>query len=238
MDNSNRRNRALLSVAALIAATIGASVILQPAAHSEQPSLIRDQVLRHEQLVADCMKERGFEYAVTVPGDLLVEEARAAAEADGRDIRAAVEQASAARGTSPSPNELLVAGLEPRQQQAWGDALWGTDDTAGCMDSTLQAAARVDVEAGLRRAEAILAQAKSDPTVQSAERTYVACMTTQGYAVTSVDGIHEYVGRRAEVLSEEAGQKLTDTAYARHDACVRPYNQTFNATHLRLLGGR
>ncbi|MFE9206912.1 hypothetical protein [Micromonospora sp. NPDC007230] len=235
MELSNRRNRSLLLVAALIAATIGASVLFQPSAHGEEPSEVRDQVLRHQQLVAECMESRGFEYVATVPGDLIIEEARAAAEATGSDVKAAVEEAS--QNLPPDPNELHVATLEPGQQQAWGDALWGTDSLEGCYDSTLETASRVDLEAELDRAQSILDQVESDPSVQGAEAEYLTCMAAHGYSLNSVDSIHEYVGLRAEELDAEAGQELADQAYAHHDDCVRQYNATFNTVHLSLLGG-
>ncbi|WP_349879509.1 hypothetical protein ABIH81_06720 [Micromonospora sp. HUAS YX12] len=239
MNNVKRRNRALLTVAALIAATVGASIFLQPAAHGEKPSSLRDQVLRHEQLVADCMKSRGFDYSVGVPRDLIVEEARAAAEAKGGDVKAAVIEATeASRNHASDPNELIVAQLSPERQRAWGDALWGTDESSGCFDSTLQAAARVDLDAGLERAEAIFAQAKSDPSVQAAENDYLACMAAHRHQIRSIDSFYEYVGLQAEKLSTEAGQELSDAAYAHHADCSKPYNERFNDVHRKLLGGK
>ncbi len=236
MTITKRRSRRLLVVAVFVAAAATVPALLQPAAFSDESQSLRDKVLQQQKLVAECMKDRGFEYIATLPNDLVVEEARHAAQLAGRDAEAAVEEAS--RNLPPDPNEALISPLPLEQQKAWGDALWGTDETAGCSDSTFSSAFKVNMADEEDEAALILAQVRSSPSVQAAEKAYIGCMKEQGYAVTSVDGIYEHVGRQVENLDTQARREITEKAYARHDACMDPYDETFNAVHLELLKGR
>lgn len=168
---------------------------------------MRRQVLKHEQLIADCMHRNGFEYVVAVPVDLVVQEARRS----GKDLDTAIAE------RPEDPNDAVLAKLPEDRQMAWGDALYGTDSKRGCYDETYKTAWGKDMQDLSDKADQIAALVQSDPTVQKALQTYVECMRGKGFRVSSPDGVHE----------------LGDKAQQAHDECVKPYETAYDTAYLK-----
>lgn len=214
----------LLTAAAIPVAACGA-----PASGAD--SGLRDTVLRHERLIAECMKERGFEYVVGLPSSVLAEEARQQAKAEGGDAHAAVEKAQA---DAVNPNEATLAALSPEQQARWGDALWGDANRRGCYDHTYAAAWGVSPGDLTSQAEALLAKAKADPAVVAAAGEYVSCMAARGHTLDHPDNLETMIGRNAERLDEQAAEAYGTAVLADHEVCAGPYNKALAEAYERL----
>lgn len=160
---------------------------------------LRERTLAHEELIADCMAKGGFSYIAAVPADVLLEEARAAAEAADLDVKAAIE----AVDLPPNPNDSIVAELSPEEQEAYAEAYWGNETIDGCYDTTYEEAWGVSLEA-LLPSESTLAAVEqaieADPRVIAAQRAYIECMAKGGYNFDSVYDIVTYRARQTEAV--------------------------------------
>jgi hypothetical protein len=185
----------------------------------KDPDSLRPGVLRHEKLIAQCMHRHGFEYTVSVPPDVVIEEARR----KGRPIA----------DIPTNPNDAIVGALSPARQQAWGDALFGTETSNGCYYGTYRAAWGVDLGDAAADAEKHQARVKADRAVRSAEQEYVRCMSRRGYQVTTTEDIHAVVGREVERLGDSGAEAFVRAANTAHETCVRPYRTVFDQAYLR-----
>jgi hypothetical protein len=151
--------------------------------------------MEHERAIADCMAERGFEYIAALPADVLMEEARASAEAQGRDL----EEALTDLEIPEDPNETILASLPPDRAEAHADAYWGDGRRDGCYYATYEQAWGVDVrELGAAidaRLPAVEEQIASDSRVVAARAQFVECMRTKGYTFSSVEDVWSYPSR-------------------------------------------
>lgn len=218
-------------VAACLLAAAAIPAAACTAADRGTDTAFRDTVLRHEQLIADCMKERGFDYVVGVPKSVLAEEARRQAKAAGEDAQAAMEQTLA---DVTDPNERLVAALSPKRQAQWGDALWGDSTRIGCHDLTYEAAWGVSPGDLAAEGEAFLAKVEADPGVAAARGAYGHCMAAQGHTLDHPNELETMIGRNAEDLEEKAAEAYAAAVLDDHEACVGPYNQVLAETYDRL----
>ena len=232
MAVSSRTVKRTAVVAVVLAAfgTIAALTTSASGADKADPS--HAAVLKQEQLIAECMRGRGFDYVATMPKDVVMEDALRAAVREGRDVGEALRQAQARM--PEDPNKKLVGSLPPQRQQLWGDALWGNGTTVGCFSETFSSAWGVDLDQAVIEGEQTVARVKVDPAVVAAERVYAGCMTGHGYPVTTTDDIHGVVGRQAENLDATGAEDLSTRAYAAHNACFAPYREVFNRVHRRL----
>jgi hypothetical protein len=169
-------------------------------------AVLRGQVLGHERLIARCMTERGFEYEVALPADVLLEEARFVAEKAGRDVAAALEAVE----LPTNPNDAIVRSLSSEQQEVYADAYWGTSTTNGCYYLTYEEAWGVDIRTLNRVAEGKLVEAErriaGDPRIVGAKADFVDCMNRRGYGFTSTDQINQYeFDQQDEVVEEITG---------------------------------
>jgi hypothetical protein len=208
------------SVAVLVVAA--AVTFLATREGDDEKESLRPGVLRHEKLIAACMRRHGFEYTVSVPPDVVVEEARR----KGRPIA----------DVPTNPNDAIVGALSPARQQAWGDALFGTDTSAGCYYGTYRAAWGVDLGDAAADAEKHQARVKADPTVRSAEQTYVRCMSGRGYRVATTEDIHALVGRQVERLGNSGAEAFARAASTAHEGCVRPYRTAYDRAYVKHSG--
>lgn len=186
------------------------------------PDTLRPGVLRHEKLIAQCMHRHGFEYTVSVPPDVVIEEARR----KGRPIA----------DVPTNPNDAVVGALSPARQQAWGDALFGTENSTGCYYGTYRAAWGVDLGDAAAAGEKHQSRVKSDPAVRSAEQEYVRCMSGRGYRVTTTEDIHAVVGRQVERLGSSGAEAFARAANTAHESCVRPYRTAYDRVYRELSG--
>lgn len=226
--------RTVVKVSIVAAVAVGAVTLFahgSGAVSHPAPSL-RTTVLKHQKLIAECMHRRGFDYIASVPSDVAAEESGQSAAQHGRDARAAT--IAAARGAPADPNDALVGKLPPPQQQAWGDALFGTDDAPGCYDQTYKAAWGVDLAEVAARGEKLVTRVKADPAVQAAQHAYADCMAGHGYHVTTTDDVYQLVGQQSEHLDAEAAAALQDAANSAHTSCMAPYNTVYNTVYRRL----
>jgi hypothetical protein len=181
--------------------------VLALTACGAQEGPVRRQVLKHEELIADCMHRNGFEYVVAVPVDLAVQEARRS----GKDLDTAIAE------RPEDPNDEVLKKLSEERQNAWGDALYGTETTQGCYDATYKSAWGKDMEALSDKADQIVAKVQADPNVQQALKTYVECMRGNGFRVSSPESIYE----------------LGEKAQKSHDECVKPYDTAYDKAYLK-----
>ena len=169
---------------------------------------------------------------MSLPNDVVAEEAGRAAAQQGRDARAAIRDAQ--RQAPPDPNDVLVGKLPPDRQLAWGDALYGNDTSPGCYYETYKAAWGVDLGTAAARGEDHLARVKADPAVRAAERTYVDCMAARGYQVATAEDIFALIGRQRDALEATAAEEFARSATAAHDTCAGPYQKVFDTVYTRL----
>jgi hypothetical protein len=201
----------VVTIASLVACS-GCSADAEAPADEEAASTesLRKTVLHHEELIAACMRAEGFDYIAAVPFDVILEETRAEAEANGDDVAAALEAVE----TPEDPNDAIVRALTEDEQLAYADAYWGTDEVGGCYYSTYEEAWGVDIvelagdlDDKLTDAEDRIA---ADPRVIEAKEAYVACVRDGGYLVASVDDINAYRSKHeaATVEAIQAGGQV------------------------------
>ncbi len=186
-----------VAVAVLVAASVASA---RPATASD--SDIAQRALHHEELIAECMQAKGFEYVVVMPSDVLLEAEMVRAEAAGEDIADALARFP----VPPNPNDVIVAALSGDEARRYEVAYWGDDESEGCYASTVETAWGTipeDLPTEIEQAgEFADAQLAADPRVAAAERELVACMADAGYEVADYQGFLKlrttYVGELAE----------------------------------------
>ena len=239
----------------LILGGCGGSGDLQNSQNAELASAspMREKVLFHEELIAECMRAEGFEYIAVLPGDLLLEEARAEAERNGEDPIAAVDAVE----LPDDPNQDILAELSPEELAAYELAYWGPTDVDGCYYSTYEDAWGVDIvdliaetNDGLAEAEERIA---ADPRVIDAKSAFVSCVQADGYDVGSLQDIQSYAAKaELEVVREitESGASevlVTDPRWiefenemsdyeASYQACERAYLEVVQPIENEYLG--
>jgi hypothetical protein len=220
---------------AAAAATVTLHFVAAPS-QGDGPSALAGTALHHESLIASCMRGRGFDYAVAVPRDVAVEEARRAAVRQHRDPKAAVARAEAS--APPDPNEAVVGALPADRQQAWGDALYGNDTWQGCYYATYAQAWGEGLDRQAQQGEALAATVRADPTVRAAERTYLSCMAGRGYPVSGTDDVYRLTGEAGDRLDAAAADEYEKAANAAHISCLAPYQKAYDTAYRRLAGQR
>lgn len=227
---------AVLAVAGLVAACGGGG----PSALERELQQVEERLMAHEELIAECMRERGWEYIPTLPADAVIEREHALAEAAGRELPDVDDL-----DLPPDPNEGIIAELSDAEKEARADAYWGDLERGGtdpgCYASTYEAAwgfnpfdpeieqQVVDMEAATR----------ADPRVVEALARYVDCVAAEGYEVSGTDDLFAHYIAREEELSarrDEEGdsdalaaewdalQAEKYAAFEVHDRCIVPYN--------------
>lgn len=186
----------LLTTGLVTAGIVAATRSISEAVPEGSESAFRTTVLAHEVAIAECMADRGFEYVASIPADVLLEEARAAAEAEGRDLEEALEEVD----LPEDPNEAIIAALPADRAEAYADAYWGTDGSNGCYYSTYEQAWGVDIRSlGSDLDEhlpAVEAEIASDERVVAAKEAFLECMAREGYAFDRVEDVRSYEGRQ------------------------------------------
>lgn len=224
-----------LAVRIAAAGVLSAAVIATGACAAPEPepqNTFEQQALTHENLIAACMKDRGFDYRATLDAETVAEIARQDAVAKGEDGEAAYEQALAA--APPDVNEALVAALPEDQQVLWGDALYGTDTLQGCHDLTYAEAWGATPEELTRQMEEFNAEVAAEPDVVAAVGVYVECMAAAGYTVPHPDQIETVIGEQVAGLDEQESEVYGNAMYDAHQTCAGPYDEAFAAAYERL----
>jgi hypothetical protein len=209
------------------------------------------KVLAHEEAIATCMAERGFEYIPTIPADVVLQ-------------REAVMAAS--RGLPPpdpaevdipdDPNVAIISRLSEAAKEARAVAYWGTDDAPGCYGSTYEEVWGVDPwdPASAVRVEHMEAFIASDPRVKQAVEVYVRCMAAEGITVSSTGELYVRYVTAAEGLQakrgaaeatdgfdadQEALYEWWDRVHPIHERCIGPHyevEETVRGEYLREHG--
>jgi hypothetical protein len=231
------RTARMLAIIIAVAATVGLAVALLRTPDTARPDatqVMRDTSLAHERLIADCMRQQGFDYTAAVPADVAVEAARHAANAAGADVAAAVRDAQ--RQAGPDPNDAVLAAMTPQRQAAWGDALYGTATTPGCYYGTYKAAWGVDPLTLGTQGEQLTARVEADPAVRAALTTYLACMADRGFAVADAFDLPNVVERRGTGRTDAEVTRLRADAEAAQALCLPAYQRVYDDATRRLQG--
>lgn len=186
---------------------------------------MREVALKHERLIADCMKQRGFDYAVAIPRDVFIEEALRKATVEGEDVEKAIEEASRRTAQQIDPNDRILTAMSPAKAQGWDNALYGTDSATGCSDQTFTAAWGTDLDADVEEANRVIAEVERRPEILSAQQDYISCMKPRGYNVVTLEDALNQAWARAEGLDSSAAAVVVDSAKQSHDTCVAPTNR-------------
>lgn len=232
---SAHATRRALTIRVAAAGVLSAAALALGACAAEPATPDRtyaDSSFAHEQLIATCMSERGFEYVVAMPADATADIARQEAVIAGEDGESAYQQAVAA--APDDPNDALVAALPEDGQAVWVDALYGTDTTAGCYDLTYEEAWGTDYEQLTQEMADFNARVSAEPDVIAAVDVYADCMGAAGYAVPHPDGVEDNIAEQVAGLDAEAAQTYGDAMYAAHQTCVGPYEEAFSTAYDRL----
>lgn len=172
---------ALIAIVIAAAGIVGIAIMQSDTQAPAVASELRQRALEHERLIAECMRGRGFDYEVALPRDVLLEEARAAAEAAGDDPVAAVENLE----LPDDPNTAIAAALSPSDQRAYEASYWGDGEQPGCYHATYKAAWGADLlaweDALATSLDSIDAQIDADPEIQQARKELLACLDAAGY---------------------------------------------------------
>lgn len=209
------------NVAALAAATCLLAACEDPSAALEQElQEVEERLMAHEELIAECMGERGWEYIPALPADAVIEREHALAQADGRDPPDLDDL-----DLPEDPNEAIIAELTDAEKEARASAYWGDLDGGGtdpgCYASTYEQAwgfdpFDADVEQHVLDMEAAL---QADPRVVEALQDYVDCVAEEGYEVSGTDDLFaHYIAQEQELSARRGTEGDTDALQAEWDA--------------------
>ena len=205
------------------------------------------RLLEHEEAIAVCMREYGFEYVAVLPSDWIMERETQLDVARGGDGRVDPEQLD----IPANPNDAIVAGMSEEEVAAYEFAYWGDADLGGdipgCYQTTYQDVWGLDLLADLSTETAELEQLlASDERLTAAEDDYLECMRSDGFAVANFNDVHRLIDERFQQLKADAAQLGIDiedapgyeaydtfnrTAMARHDECAVPYYEVYDVVH-------
>lgn len=226
------RRALLLTLLCLLG--LGAGCSSEDAEQTALPSefeTFKETVLAHEDAIAECMQEQGFDYVADVPADFQLEEAAVRAEHEGDDPDAAVEEL----GSGDDPNEGILEGLSESELEAWYDAVWGQEEDPsdiGCFDSTYEAVWGVDPLDPDDDASEIVDEIVADSRVVEAEEDYIACMGDRGYDVADLQDIFRLIDRRGEAEDGDEPDPWKEEAYDNHDECRAAYDDVYDEVYL------
>lgn len=199
-----------------------------------------ERLMEHEDLIAECMRERGWEYIPALPADAVIEREHALADAAGREPPDPEDL-----DLPEDPNEAIIAELADAEKEARADAYWGDLDRGGtdpgCYSTTYEQAWGFDpfdpeIEQQALDMEAAL---QADSRVVQAVRQYVECVAEEGYEVSGTGDLFDhYIDREQELgarrdtegdsdaLQEEwdALQAEKYAAFEVHDGCIVAYD--------------
>jgi hypothetical protein len=189
-------------------------------------------VEKTQALIAQCMKDAGFEY---IPVDVkTVEDAQKRVRRDPGDTRVSYKQKygygattrfdNPVRDTGLGPNLKIWKSLPPTDQEAYARTLWGEDEnadfvwtldeedfsgTGGCTRKAVEQVFTPDqVKGNYVNPKDVLID--SDPRIVEARRKWAQCMKAEGYDYTDQDEIiSEYEDRLDELLAGDEPQDLT-----------------------------
>lgn len=202
---------------------------------------VEERLMEHEELIAECMGERGWEYIPALPSDAIIEREHALAEAAGREPADPEEL-----DLPDDPNEAIIAALSDPEKEARADAYWGDRDRGGtdpgCYASTYEHAWGFDpfdseVEEQVLDMEAAL---QADSRVVEAREEYVECVADEGYEVSGTGDLFEhYIAREEELSARRDTESDTDAlgedwdalqtekyaAFEAHDRCIVAYDE-------------
>lgn len=231
-----------LAAAALVGTALASCSSTPEAAEDEQLTDLRNTVLAHEELIAACMKQAGFDYVAVIPADVLMEEAHWLAEQNGEDPEAAV----GALNLPEDPNTKITDGLSPTELKAYEKAFWGTESDGsvsdgnndGCYYSTYEEAWGVDIVAMAPEfAESVQdanQRIEADPGVIQAKEDLLRCMTAKGYELDTFDDTQYYRVKSEEQMATEirdAGFKDISTdnpIFVRWESEMAAYDSAFS----------
>jgi hypothetical protein len=164
----------------------------------------RQRHLQVENLIADCMAEQGFDY-VPVPiedrrsgpfDEAYALDAADFAERYGYGVTTLTPQTSE---PVPDPNQQIMDGLPPEEQEEYRQALWGAADVVdpepadqGCQMRAASTVYGLDDPDGLAREmdrfedlfqalDELWQRIEDDPRLADTDRHWVQCMTAAGY---------------------------------------------------------
>lgn len=222
-------NRLVLVPAVVVIAAV--AILAGSASDADGSGMIdhrlRERVTTQERAVAACMQGRGFEYIAALPADVILEEARAAAEARGVDP----QKHLASVDLPQDPNESIRNDLGADDREAYADAFWGTDEQEGCQAVGFEQAfgtsqARLEAAAA-DRARVLDDLPRTNEKVQAAAAKHVACLRQAGWKVDSLEAVTQFAARQSEAVMDEilgadaepgAGVDADDPRYVAHAA--------------------
>jgi hypothetical protein len=160
------------------------------------------KVRAHEEAIAACMAERGFEYIPTIPADVVLQREAVMALSRGLPPPDPAEV-----DIPEDPNAAVTSRLSDEAKEARAVAYWGTDEAPGCYASTYEEVWGVDpwdpaLAAQVEDMESVIA---ADPRVREAVDVYVKCMGAAGITVSSTDEVYVRYVTAAEDLQEKRG---------------------------------
>lgn len=197
------RTSCLLAVTMLVSCT---SATTEPTAGSspvDEAAQLEQSVLHHEELIADCMRQRGFDYIAHVPADVRYEQAIAADLARGGDGDIDFDSVA----VDDDPNLEILNTLSGTERASYDQAFWGNDDGSdlGCYGSTYEAAwglSPVVSPSQVAEIDQVLQRIDSDARVVAARGEFVQCINRAGFAIESESDFDRVYD---EVLDEVKG---------------------------------
>lgn len=247
------RRRTYLLLAVLAALSLSSCASDPDSELEHELEHLEETVMRHEQLIAECMRGRGWEYVPALPSDVLLEREHLLAEAQGREFD------PSAIDLPEDPNDTIVAQLSEVEKEAraadyWGNLQEGGTDP-GCYYSTYEQAwgGTPIEELGPDDLTELEAAFEGDPRVIAARERYQSCMASSGYRVAGPTDIFQQYLEREEQLSgrlRESGgdpqdapemqalQAEKSAAFEAHDRCIEDYREVEGEVRAELMQDR
>ncbi|VAW09779.1 hypothetical protein MNBD_ACTINO02-2632 [hydrothermal vent metagenome] len=206
------------------------------------------QLLVHEEAIADCMRRQGFPYVVGLPSDWILEKAAQLDVARGGDGLVDIE-------VPQDPNEEAMAQASPEERDAFKFAYWGDigvgGQTEGCYNSTYKEVWGTDLfEDDTAAINDVLQRIETDERVVAALDQFTTCMNARGFDVATIDDISRLIDIERESLRQRAseeGKSPEDVegyesllsfelaANMAYDECIAAYNTTYDEVHVEYL---
>ena len=185
--------------------------------------LFEQQILEHENAIASCMAEHGFEYVAELPPDWIAERATAEAVFDGHVDPQSVAQATFdAEVAAGNTNDSHFSTLGEADRLAFEQAYNGSSEQPGCYDATYASVWNADSD------EIVLDERTFDELVSGSSgeaealADYERCMAERGFVVSGRNQIHEQMYEQRQIIVHQRPENVT------LDAAIAEYNVLAN----------
>ncbi|WP_426626047.1 hypothetical protein ACPPVW_08440 [Leifsonia sp. McL0607] len=210
--------------------------LLGPLQEASSEDAMREQMRKVDTLIAQCMKDEGFQYTPTdTAGATFASDDSAERETEKwvAEHGYGISESTTTSDTPSDPNEEYVASLSETEKAAYHQALDGRQpdeeptegerdpETAGCAyNAYLEVQGPANVWQDQKFASlfqdmsTLWTKADSSPEVKAADASWADCMADAGHSgmKKQQDAMDEFMDKRQKLIGDEDGSGATGTS--------------------------